>query len=70
MENFIWAKLKIITREQHLRKLWELLHPLEVKAQLHKFFRTQGYTLKWHIIDSLHSPDLSIILAPRRNAVI
>ena len=34
MENFIQAKLKIITQEQHLRKLCELLYPLKVKAQL------------------------------------
>ena len=39
MENFIRAKLRIITREQPLRKLWELFRPLEVKAQLYKFLR-------------------------------
>ena len=44
MENFIWAKLRIIT-QQHLRKLWELFRPLEVKAQLYKFFEKEGCTL-------------------------
>ena len=46
MENFIRAKLKIITREQHLRNLQDLFHPLEIKAQLYKFFETEGCTLK------------------------
>ena len=41
MEIFIWAKLGILTQEQHLRKFWELIHPLEVKAQLCKFFETE-----------------------------
>ena len=34
MENFIQAKLRIITQELQIRKLWELFHPLEVKAVL------------------------------------
>ena len=34
--------LKIITLEEHLRKLWELSHPLEVKAQLCEFFEREG----------------------------
>ena len=60
MEDFIWAKLRIITRDQHLRKLQELLCPLEVKAQV-MFFETEGCTLNGvHIINSLHNPDLSI----------
>ena len=58
MENFIRAKLRIITREQHLRNLWELFCPLEVKAQLYKFLR-QGLYIKWCIIDNLHNPDLA-----------
>ena len=33
MEKFIWAKLRIITWEQPLRKAWELFLPLEVKTQ-------------------------------------
>ena len=36
--------LRIITQEEDLRKLWELLLPLEVKVQLHKFFETDGCT--------------------------
>ena len=34
MEIFIQAKLRIITQELQIRKLWELFHPLEVKALL------------------------------------
>ena len=60
MENFIQAKLRIIIQEKHLRKLWELFLLLEVKAELYKFFETEGCTLN----DSLHNPDLSIIVAP------
>ena len=30
--------------EEHLRKCWELFHPLEVKARLHKFLETEGCT--------------------------
>ena len=45
MENFIQAKLRIITWEQPLRKLQELFWPLEVKAQLQKFFDTGACTL-------------------------
>ena len=45
MENFILAKLRIITGEEHLRKLQKLLSQLEVKAQLCKFFETEGCTL-------------------------
>ena len=42
MEKFIWAKLKIITQEQPLRKLWELFHPLEAKELLYKFLRKRA----------------------------
>ena len=45
MENFIRTQLRIMTQEQPLRKLWELFHPLEVKAQLYKFFETEGCPL-------------------------
>ena len=45
MEIFIQAKLRIITQELQIRKLWELFHPLEVKAQLCKFFETEGCIL-------------------------
>ena len=30
MENFIRDKFRIIAKEEHLRKFWELSHPLEV----------------------------------------
>ena len=45
MEIFIQAKLRIITQELQIRKLWELFHPLEVKAQLYNFFETESCTL-------------------------
>ena len=45
IKNFIQVILRIITQEWPLRKLWELFCPLEVKAQLSKFFGTEGYTL-------------------------
>ena len=35
---FVWARLAIKMREHHFRKLRELFHPLEVKAQIHKYF--------------------------------
>ena len=54
--------MRIITWEEHLKKLRELFHPLEVKAQLHKFFETEGCTSNDVIVDSLHNPDLSVIL--------
>ena len=44
MENFIRAKFEVITQEEHLRKPWELFRQLEVKAQLYKFFETEGCT--------------------------
>jgi len=42
MENFIRAKLRIITQEEHLRTLWVLLYLLEVKAHLNKFFKQRA----------------------------
>ena len=45
MENFIQAKLRLITLQEHLRKLQELFSPLEVKAWLYKFFETESYML-------------------------
>ena len=45
MENFIQAKLRIITLEEHLEKPQELFSPLEVEARLYKFFETEGCIL-------------------------
>ena len=45
MENFIEAKKRIITWDQQLKKLQELFHPLEVNAQLYKFFETEDCVL-------------------------
>lgn len=42
MENFIQAKLRIITWEQPLSKLF---CPLEIKAQLYKFSRQEAAAL-------------------------
>ena len=41
MENFIQAKLRIITLEEHLEKPQEMFSPLEVEARLYKFFETE-----------------------------
>ena len=38
MGDFIQVNLRIITREEHLRKLWELFHTLERKEWLYKFW--------------------------------
>ena len=61
--NFVQAKYRIIPQEQPLRNFWELSHPLQVKAQLYKCFEIEGCTLNDVIIDSLHSPDLSLPMA-------
>ena len=42
MENFIQAKMRIITQEQLLRKLRELFNLLEVKAQIYKLLRPRA----------------------------
>ena len=47
--------LRIMTKKEHLRKLWELFCLLEIKAQLYKFLRQKV----WFNIGSLHNPDLS-----------
>ena len=59
MEKFFEPNLRIITQEEYLRKLQKLFYLLEVKAELGKFFWTRGLYIKWHIVDSLHNPDLS-----------
>ena len=40
MEIFIQARFEHYNLCEYLRKLWELFYPLEVKAQLYKFFKT------------------------------
>ena len=54
--------MRIITQEEHLRKLWGLFCSLTVKAHLYKIFRDRGLDIKWHIIESVYDPDLSIIV--------
>ena len=41
MENFIQAKCEDYNPEKVLRKFWELFHPLEVKVQLQKIWKTK-----------------------------
>ena len=53
--------MRIITQEEHLRKLRELFRPLEVKAQLYKFFEAQGCTTNDVLVT-----DLSVIVAPHK----
>ena len=62
MEDFIWAKLRIITRDQHLRKLQELLCPLEVKAQV-MFFETEGCTLN-DVLVTVYTIQIQVPLWP------
>lgn len=47
MENFIRAKLRVLTQEQPLKNLWELFCPSEVKAQRYRFFWDRGLYVKW-----------------------
>ena len=57
MENFTQTKLRIITWEQLLTKLWGLFHPLEVKAQLYKFLRQKSESVSCSIMsDSFVTP--------------
>ena len=60
LENFE-SNLRIITKEEHLRKLWELFYPLEIKTQFIHFWG-KGLYIKWCIRDSLHNPELSAIV--------
>ena len=59
IENFIQAKSKDYksgrASQKALRLLWE------VKVHLYKFW-DRGLYIHWHVIDSLHNPDLSVIL--------
>ena len=44
LENFIQAKFDDDNPGRASRKLWGLFYLLEIKAQLHKFFETEGCT--------------------------
>ena len=55
------AKLRIVTWEEHLRKLWELFHISEVKASNISFWDT-GLYIKWCLTENLHNPDLRVSL--------
>lgn len=54
--------LRITTQEEHLRKLGELFHLFEAKAQLCKSFHTEDCTSNDVFTDSLRDPDLSVIV--------
>ena len=56
MENFTQIKLRIITWEQLLTKLWGLFHPLEVKAQLYKFLRQKSESVSCSIMSDSCDP--------------
>ena len=73
MQNFIWAKLRIITWEEHLRKALTLRTVLHVRSQgtVIEVFCDRGLYMKW-CVNSLHNPGLSVILAlirSRRNVI-
>ena len=65
MENFIQAKLRIITWKQHLRML-QAGPAVPIKSQDTVIYvsRHKGLYNKWHIVESLHSPDLGVTVAP------
>lgn len=54
--------LDITTQEEHLRKLGELFHLFEAKAQLCKSFDTEDCTSNDVFTDRLHDPDLSVMV--------
>ena len=56
VQVFIFFMKSNLLENLSLRNLPELFHPLEVKAQLYKFFETEGSTLN----DSLHNPYLQV----------
>ena len=73
MQNFIWAKLRIITWEEHLRKALTLRTVLHVRSQgtVIEVFWDRGLYIKW-CVNNLHNPGLSVILAlirSRRNVI-
>ena len=52
-----WTEVRIIIQEEHLKSLWELFCPLEVKTQLYQVFDPKGYihqkTCYWVYIDQI-----------------
>ena len=56
--NVIQVKLRVITWKRPPRKFWGLSHPLAVKAQLYKFFKTESYTLNDVFLTVCIIPDL------------
>ena len=71
MENSIQGNLRIITQEEHLRKLQEMFHSLEIKAQLNKLLEIEGCTLNYGLY-SLYNPELNLTwphIRSRRNVI-
>ena len=71
MENSIQGNLRSITQEEHLRKLQEMLHSLQVKAELCQLLEIEGCTLNYGLY-SLHNPELSLTwphIGSRRNVI-
>ena len=56
--------LRILTQEEHLRKMWELFCPLENKTLLEKGFWDRSVHQMTYI-DSSHNPSLSVISVGR-----
>ena len=52
-----WTEVRIIIQEKHLKSLWEVSCPLEVKTQLYQVFDPRGYihqkTCYWVYIDQI-----------------
>ena len=52
-----WIEVRIIIQEEHLKSLWELFCPSEVKTQLYHIFDSKGYihqkTCYWVYIDQI-----------------
>lgn len=70
MEYFIGAKLRIITREQNLRKLQELLYLQEVKKQLYNFSETEGYGKNKMTLLTVYTQPVLALTGSRRNVTL
>lgn len=54
--NFIWAKLRVVTKETDSQKLWELFHLLEVKGTVIHFRDKVSYVKMTYWYLTLSSP--------------
>ena len=62
LESFIQAKFEDYNLERASQKALRALLPVRNQGTVIKVFWDTGLYIKWCIIDSLHNPDLSIIL--------